>query len=72
MKIRSVGIFEDELKALLSNPHTSTNMKNAVSMAKQILELKKNSNFFPVKITLSTAKYSKTAVTTRIFWHLIS
>ena len=24
MKIRSVGIFEDELKALLSNPHTSS------------------------------------------------
>ena len=42
MKIRSVGIFEDELKALLSNPHTSLNMRNAVSMAKQILELKTN------------------------------
>ena len=45
MKIRSVGIFEDELKALLSNPHTSLNMRNAVSMAKQILELKKNSSY---------------------------
>ena len=45
MKIRSVGIFEDELKALLSNPHTSSNMRNAVTMAEQILELKKNSSY---------------------------
>ena len=41
MKIRSVAIFEDELKELLSNPHTSSNMRNAVSLAEQILELKK-------------------------------
>ena len=45
MKIRSVGIFEDELKELLSNPHTSSNMRNAVTMAEQILELKKNSSY---------------------------
>ena len=43
MKIRSVEIFEDELKELLSNPHTSNNMKNAVSMAEKILELKNSS-----------------------------
>ena len=46
MKIRSVAIFEDELKELLSNPHTSSNMRNAVSLAEQILELKKNSYRF--------------------------
>ena len=45
MKIRSVAIFEDELKELLSNPHTSSNMRNAVSLAEQILELKKNSSY---------------------------
>ena len=45
MKIRSVAIFEDELKELLSNPHTSSNMRNAVCLAEQILELKKNSSY---------------------------
>ena len=45
MKIRSVDALEDELKTFLTNPHTSSNMKNAVSMAEKILEVKKDSNY---------------------------
>ena len=45
MRIRSVDALEDELKTFLTNPHTSSNMKNAVSMAEKILEVKKDSNY---------------------------
>ena len=41
MKIRSIDALEDELKHSLTNPHTSSNMKKCVSMAKKILEVKK-------------------------------
>ena len=45
MKIRSIDALEKELKVYLASPHTSNNMKNAVSMAEKILEVKKNSNY---------------------------
>ena len=38
MKIRSIDALEKELKVYLTNPHTSNNMKNAVSMAKKYLK----------------------------------
>ena len=41
MKIRSIDALEKELKVYLASPHTSNNMKNAVSMAEKILEVKK-------------------------------
>ena len=52
MKIRSIDVLEDELKHSLTNPHTSSNMKNAVMMAKKILEVKKNSNYALYAIAL--------------------
>ena len=45
MKIRSIDALEDELKHSLTNPHTSSNMKNSVMIAEKILEVKKNSNY---------------------------
>ena len=52
MRIRSVSVLEEELKTFLTNPHTSSNMKNAVSMAKKILEVKKDSNYALYAIAL--------------------
>ena len=52
MKIRSVSALEDELKTFLTNPHTANNLKEAVLKAKQILEVKKNSNYALYAIAL--------------------
>ena len=52
MRIRSVSALEEELKIFLTNPHTSSNMKNAVSMAEKILEVKKDSNYALYAIAL--------------------
>ena len=52
MRIRSVSALEEELKTFLTNPHTSSNMKTAVSMAEKILEVKKDSNFALYAIAL--------------------
>ena len=52
MRIRSIDALEKELKVYLASPHTSSNMKNAVSMAEKILEVKKNSNYALYAIAL--------------------
>ena len=38
MKIRSIDALEDELKHSLTNPHTSSNMKNSVMIAEKFLK----------------------------------
>ena len=53
MKIRSVEVLEKELKQFLSNPETTNNLTNAVSKAKEILEIKKDSSFANYALALN-------------------
>lgn len=53
MKIRSVEVLEQELKQFLSNPETTNNLNNAVSKAKEILEIKKDSSFANYALALN-------------------
>ena len=45
MKVRSHGSLEEELKKVLSNPHTSNNLEKAVQIAEQVIKINKKSNY---------------------------
>ena len=45
MKVRSTDSLENDLKECLTNPHTSQNLTQAVSLAEQIIKFDKNSNY---------------------------
>ena len=59
MKIRSVDTLEQELKEFLSNPETTNNLSNAVSRAKEILEIKKDSCFANYAMALNDVVVEK-------------
>ena len=50
MKVISHGSLEEELKKVLSNPHTSNNLEKAVQIAKEIIKID-NTNFFVNNLT---------------------
>ena len=45
MKVISHGSLEEELKKVLSNPHTSNNLEKAVQIAEEIIKIDKTSNY---------------------------
>ena len=45
MKVISHGSLEEELKKVLSNPHTSNNLEKAVQIAEEIIKVDKTSNY---------------------------
>ncbi len=45
MKVRSHVSLEEELKIVLGNPHTSSNLEQAVEIAEQIIKIDEKSNY---------------------------